>query len=147
MAANLEKLAEQLSELSVLEAADLVKLLEEKWGVSAAAPVAMAAAGPAAAAEPVEEKTEFDVVIKGDWPQEDRGHQGHSSVDQPGFGRCQDHGRDCWRQGSDAGWQGRCRRCQEETGRGWRGYRTHVRLAVKMKKDDPFGSSFFVTCL
>jgi large subunit ribosomal protein L7/L12 len=65
MAANLEKLAEQLSELSVLEAADLVKMLEEKWGVSAAAPVAMAAAaGPAAAAEPAEEKTEFDVVIK-----------------------------------------------------------------------------------
>lgn len=65
MAANLEKLADQLSELSVLEAAELVKMLEEKWGVSAAAPVAMAAAaGPAAAAEPVEEKTEFDVVIK-----------------------------------------------------------------------------------
>jgi large subunit ribosomal protein L7/L12 len=65
MAANLEKMAEQLSELSVLEAAELVKMLEEKWGVSAAAPVAMAAAaGPAAAAEPVEEKTEFDVVIK-----------------------------------------------------------------------------------
>lgn len=64
MAANLEKLADQLSELSVLEAADLVKMLEEKWGVSAAAPVAMAAAGPVAAAEPVEEKTEFDVVIK-----------------------------------------------------------------------------------
>jgi large subunit ribosomal protein L7/L12 len=64
MAANLEKLADQLSELSVLEAAELVKMLEEKWGVSAAAPVAMAAAaGPAAAAEPVEEKTEFDVVI------------------------------------------------------------------------------------
>jgi len=65
MAANLEKLADQLSELSVLEAAELVKMLEEKWGVSAAAPVAMAAvAGPAAAAEAVEEKTEFDVVIK-----------------------------------------------------------------------------------
>ena len=65
MAANLEKLAEDLSGLSVLEAAELVKILEEKWGVSAAAPVAMAAAaGPAAAAEPVEEKTEFDVVIK-----------------------------------------------------------------------------------
>jgi large subunit ribosomal protein L7/L12 len=64
MAANLEKLAEQLSELTVLEAADLVKMLEEKWGVSAAAPVAVAAAGPAAAAEPEEEKTEFDVVIK-----------------------------------------------------------------------------------
>ena len=66
MAANLEKLADQLSELSVLEAADLVKMLEEKWGVSAAAPVAMAAAaGPAGgAAEAAEEKTEFDVVIK-----------------------------------------------------------------------------------
>jgi large subunit ribosomal protein L7/L12 len=65
MAANLENLADQLSELSVLEAAELVKMLEAKWGVSAAAPVAMAAAGPAAVvAEPVEEKTEFDVVIK-----------------------------------------------------------------------------------
>jgi len=65
--ADLEKLVEELSKLSVLEAADLVKKLEEKWGVSAAAPVAMASvtAGPAAAAaEPVEEKTEFDVIIK-----------------------------------------------------------------------------------
>jgi len=65
MAANLESLVEELSKLSVLEAAELVKALEAKWGVSAAAPVAMAAAaGPAAAAEPVEEKTEFDVIIK-----------------------------------------------------------------------------------
>jgi large subunit ribosomal protein L7/L12 len=65
MAANLEKIVEELSKLSVLEAAELVKALEEKWGVSAAAPVAVAAAaGPAAAAEAVEEKTEFDVVIK-----------------------------------------------------------------------------------
>ena len=65
MAANLEKIVEELSKLSVLEAAELVKALEEKWGVSAAAPVAVAAAaGPAAAAEVVEEKTEFDVVIK-----------------------------------------------------------------------------------
>jgi len=64
--ANLDKLVEDLSKLTVLEASELVKLLEEKWGVSAAAPVAMAAAGPAAAAaaEPVEEKTEFDVIIK-----------------------------------------------------------------------------------
>jgi large subunit ribosomal protein L7/L12 len=65
--ADLEKIVEQLSTLTVLEAAELVKKLEEKWGVSAAAPVAVAvagAAGPAAAAEPVEEKTEFDVVIK-----------------------------------------------------------------------------------
>ena len=65
MSEKLEKLVEELSTLSVLEAADLVKKLEEKWGVSAAAPVAVAAvAGAAAAAEPVEEKTEFDVVIK-----------------------------------------------------------------------------------
>ena len=65
--ADLEKLVAELSTLTVLEAAELVKKLEEKWGVSAAAPVAMAAipgAGAAAAAEPVEEKTEFDVVIK-----------------------------------------------------------------------------------
>ena len=66
MAANLENLVEELSKLSVLEAAELVKALETKWGVSAAAPVAMAAVagGGAAAAEPVEEKTEFDVIIK-----------------------------------------------------------------------------------
>jgi large subunit ribosomal protein L7/L12 len=63
--ADLTKLVEELSALSVLEAADLVKKLEEKWGVSAAAPVAMAAMpAAAAAAEPVEEKTEFDVIIK-----------------------------------------------------------------------------------
>jgi len=64
--ANLEKLIDELSGLTVLEAAELVKMLEEKWGVSAAAPVAAVAvaAGPAAAAEAVEEKTEFDVVIK-----------------------------------------------------------------------------------
>ncbi len=64
--ADMEKLIEELSSLTVLEAADLVKRLEEKWGVSAAAPVAAMAAAPvaAAAAEPVEEQTEFDVVIK-----------------------------------------------------------------------------------
>jgi large subunit ribosomal protein L7/L12 len=63
--ADLDKLVEELSKLSVLEASQLVKKLEESWGVSAAAPVAMAAVQtPAAAAEPVEEKTEFDVVIK-----------------------------------------------------------------------------------
>ena len=68
--ADLDKIVEQLSGLSVLEAAELVKKLEEKWGVSAAAPVAMAVAGaaPAAAAEAVEEKTEYDVVIKDPGP-------------------------------------------------------------------------------
>lgn len=59
--ADLDKLVEELGKLSVLEAADLVKKLEETWGVSAAAPTAVAAAGPAA--EAAEEKTEFDVVI------------------------------------------------------------------------------------
>jgi large subunit ribosomal protein L7/L12 len=64
--ANLETLADELGKLTVLEAAELVKILEQKWGVSAAAPVAVAAAptSASAAAEPVEEKTEFDVVIK-----------------------------------------------------------------------------------
>jgi large subunit ribosomal protein L7/L12 len=64
--ADLNKIADQLGKLSVLEAAELVKILEENWGVSAAAPVAVAAASPAAAGagEPAEEKTEFDVVIK-----------------------------------------------------------------------------------
>ena len=62
--ADIEKLVEQLSELTVLEAADLVKALEEKWGVSAAAPVAAVAAVAAAAVEEEEEKTEWDVVLK-----------------------------------------------------------------------------------
>ncbi len=62
--ANLEQIVEDLSGLTVMEAADLSKMLEEKWGVSAAAPVAVAAAGGAAAgAEAVEEQTEFDVVL------------------------------------------------------------------------------------
>jgi large subunit ribosomal protein L7/L12 len=61
---KLEKLVEELSTLSVLEAADLSKMLEEKWGVSAAAPVAVAAAGgPAAPVEAAEEQTEFTVVL------------------------------------------------------------------------------------
>ena len=64
--ADLTKLVDELSALTVLEAAELSKLLEEKWGVSAAAPVAVAAAAPAgggAAAAPVEEQTEFTVIL------------------------------------------------------------------------------------
>ena len=62
--ADLAKIVEDLSNLTVLEAAELSKMLEEKWGVSAAAPVAVAAAGAAAApAEAAEEKTEFDVIL------------------------------------------------------------------------------------
>jgi large subunit ribosomal protein L7/L12 len=63
--ADLQKIADQLSGLTVLEAAELAKMLEEKWGVSAAAPVAMMAAGGGAAAAPAEEKTEFTVVLTG----------------------------------------------------------------------------------
>jgi len=61
--ADLAKIVEDLSSLTVLEAAELSKMLEEKWGVSAAAPVAVAAVGGGAAAAPVEEKTDFTVVL------------------------------------------------------------------------------------
>ena len=63
--ADIAKLVEELSKLTVLEAAELAKALEEAWGVSAAAAVAVAA-GPAAVAEAVEEQTEFDVILTGD---------------------------------------------------------------------------------
>jgi large subunit ribosomal protein L7/L12 len=64
--ADIAKLVEQLSELTVLEAADLAKALEEKWGVSAAAAVAVAAPAGGAPAAAVEEQTEFDVILTGD---------------------------------------------------------------------------------
>ena len=60
---DLAKLVDELSSLTVLEAAELSKLLETKWGVSAAAPVAVAAAAPSAVAAPVEEQTEFTVIL------------------------------------------------------------------------------------
>ncbi|MEB3702733.1 50S ribosomal protein L7/L12 [Candidatus Bealeia paramacronuclearis] len=63
MSANLEKIVDQLSALTVIEAAELSKMLEEKWGVSAAAPVAVAAVAGMAAEAPAEEKTEFTVVL------------------------------------------------------------------------------------
>ena len=65
MAANLEQITDDLSKLTVIEAAELSKMLEEKWGVSAAAPVAAAAAGGADAGAAAEEQTEFDVVLTG----------------------------------------------------------------------------------
>jgi large subunit ribosomal protein L7/L12 len=61
--ADLEKIADDLSGLTVIEAAELSKMLEDKWGVSAAAPVAMAAAAPAAGGDAAEEQTEFDVIL------------------------------------------------------------------------------------
>jgi large subunit ribosomal protein L7/L12 len=65
--ADLQKIAEELSQLTILEAAELTKILEDKWGVSAAAPTMMAAmqgVGPAVDVAPVEEKTEFDLILK-----------------------------------------------------------------------------------
>ena len=64
MSLSNEQLVDELSKKTVLEIADLVKMLEDKWGVSAAAPVAVAAAGGAAAGAPAEEKTAFDVILK-----------------------------------------------------------------------------------
>jgi len=64
--ADLQKIVDDLSALTVLEAADLAKMLEEKWGVSAAAAVAVAGPAAGAAAPAVEEKTEFDVILTGD---------------------------------------------------------------------------------
>jgi large subunit ribosomal protein L7/L12 len=61
---DLAKIVDDLSKLTVLQAAELAKMLEEKWGVSAAAPVAMAAAAPGAAAPAAEEQTEFTVILK-----------------------------------------------------------------------------------
>ncbi len=63
MAANLQEIVDNLSKLTVLEAAELSKMLEEKWGVSAAAPVAVAAAAPPAAAAAAAEQTEFNVIL------------------------------------------------------------------------------------
>ena len=64
MADKLKKIVDELSTLTILEAAELTKVLEETWGVSAAAPMMAMAAAPGAAAAPVEEKTEFDVTLK-----------------------------------------------------------------------------------
>jgi len=63
MAADLEKIAEDLSSLTVIEAADLSKMLEEKWGVSASAPAAAAAAAPGAGEDAAEEQTSFAVIL------------------------------------------------------------------------------------
>jgi len=65
MAATKEEILEAIASMTVLEVSELVKMMEEKFGVSAAAPVAVAAAGPAAPAAAVEEKTEFNVILKG----------------------------------------------------------------------------------
>ena len=77
------ELIEQIDKLTVLELADLVKQLEEKYGVSAAAPVAMMAAAPGAAAAPEAEKTEFDVILSEIGAGKDQGHQGSPRAHEP----------------------------------------------------------------
>jgi ribosomal protein L7/L12 len=91
--ADLEKIVEELGKLSVLEAADLVKMLEEKWGVSAAAPVAaMAAPPPLPPPNPLKKKLSSMSSSK-TLAEENRDHQSHPPAHQPGFGRGQDYGR------------------------------------------------------
>ena len=81
---DLTKIVDQLSALTVIEAAELSKLLEEKWGVSAAAPVAVAAvAGGGGAAAAVEEKTEFNVDPGRSWRKEDKCYQGSTRDHRP----------------------------------------------------------------
>ena len=130
--ADLAKIVDDLSTLTVLEAAELSKLLEEKWGVSAAAPVAVAAAGGgAAAAAPVEEKTEFDVILDRRRRQEDQRHQGsprdHRSRPQgsQGPGRRRSEGR------SRKRFQGRSRQVQGPAGSSRRQGRTEVNVAFR----------------
>ena len=132
--ADLQKIVDDLSSLTVLEAAELAKLLEEKWGVSAAAAVAVAGpAGGGAAAAPVEEKTEFTVVLAGCRRQEDRGHQGsprhHRS--RPEGSQGPRRGRAEARQGRRE--QGRGREGQGPAREGWREGRAEVTQVTSAK--------------
>ena len=82
--ADLEKLAEELSNLTIIEAADLSKMLEEKWGVSAAAPVAaVAVAGGDAGGAAAEEKTDFEVVLAASGDKKNQRYQGSSGNHRP----------------------------------------------------------------
>jgi len=108
--ANLDQIVEELSALTVLEAADLSKMLEEKWGVSAAAPVAVAASGGGEAVAAEEEKDTFDVVLTGFGEKKNQCHQGSSR-----------HHR-AWSEGSQGPCRGRtkCRQGRHQQGRSWR---------------------------
>ena len=112
--ADLSKIVEDLSQLTVIEAAELSKMLEQKWGVSAAAPVAVAAAGgAAAAAAPVEEKTEFDVVLA----EQDQRHQGSPRHHRPRTEGGEGSGRGGAEGGQGSGEQGRRRQVQGAAGK------------------------------
>ena len=119
--ADINSLVDQLSALTVLEAADLAKALEEKWGVSAAA--AVASAGPAAAAAPAEEeKTEFDVILTGDGGKKINVIKEVRAITQLGLGEAKAPGRGRAQADQGRRQQGRGREDQEAD-RGSRGHR------------------------
>ena len=126
--ANLEQIVDQLSSLTVLEAAQLSKMLEEKWGVSAAAPVAAAAAAPAAAAaaEPVEEKTEFDVILIAIGDKKINVIKEVRAVTSLGLKEAKDLVEAAPKTGEGRREEGRSRADQEEAGRGRRHRRDQI---------------------
>ena len=113
MALTNEQLIEELSNKPIMEIVDLVRSLEDKWGVTAAAPVAVAAAADAGAAEEAEEQTEFDVILTSFGSAKVPRHQGgpiaHGSGSQGGQGP----GRSRPQRGSGSHYQGRSRGCEE----------------------------------
>src|SRR5438105_13824404 len=102
--ADLSKIVDELSQLTVLEASELSKLLEEKWGVSAAAPVAIAAGGgAAAAAAPVEEQTEFNVILAEIGPQKINVIKAVRAITGLGLKEAKDLGEAAPKAGKEAG--------------------------------------------
>ena len=114
--ADLQKLVDELSGLTVLEAAELSKLLEEKWGVSAAAPVAVAAAAPAAAAAaaPAEEQTEFTVILAKAGDKKINVIKEVRTITGLGLKEAKDLVERCAEAGQGRHWQGRGREDQED---------------------------------
>ncbi len=150
--ADTQNLVDQLSALTVLEIADLVKQLEEKWGVSAAAPVAVAAAGAPAggpAAPPAEEKTAFDVILKEAGPNKICGHQGSPRRSLgPRLGRSQSSRRERAQDPQGGYRQGRGRRNQEKDRGRWRQGRNQIvshlpgESGMQAKKNNSFWLAF-----
>ncbi len=142
--ADLAKLVEELSQLSVLEASELVKLLEEKWGVSAAAPVAAVAAGPAAAAveEEVEEKTEFTVVIKNAGAKKIEVIKVIRQLTSLGLVEAKTSGRDRRWQSARSRQQGSCERRQGQARSSWR--RSRPALISRRTTKKPYANTVFL---
>jgi large subunit ribosomal protein L7/L12 len=131
--ANIEKIAEDLSKLTILEAAELTKLLEEKWGVSAAAPVAVAAVAGAGAGpgEDAEEKTEFDVIIKDVGPKKIDVIKAIRQITQLG---------------SRAGRKRSCTGCKEQARGSWRNDRIGVVRTLGAHMEPPLEAASSISC-